>query len=459
MRLAFLLVLMAFADALAASAAITVTNIAPGCEANHSLLLRSDGSLWGMGTGVSGGNPVAASLRPQEFAASCVTGVAVGGFDSVFVKSDGSLWGMGENFYGDLGIGTWSDPTNQPVEIVTNGVTAVAMGYGHSLFIKSDGSLWGMGQNSEGQLGDALFTPDSASAGAIYLPVEIVTNGVTAVAAGAGDTLFIKTDGSLWAMGGNLYSDLGDGTYYTDNPSTNQPEEIVASGVVAIAAGGFHNLFLKSDGSLWGMGDNHSGQLGSATFFGTNRPVEIVAGNVTAIAAGEYHSLFVKSDGSLWAMGDNTYGELGDGTYNQAAYEPEEIVSSDVTAVAAGGSHSLFLKSDGSLWGMGDNSDDQLGDGFGGYLTDGTIVPEQILPEPSPVLTQTVSNSDLQFTATCGIGGNFYLLTATNIAQPFSQWIPIYTNAILYRNLNVFSATLTNAVNPYGKRFYILQSP
>jgi len=44
--------------------------------------------------------------------------------------------------------------------------------------------------------------------------------------------------------------------------------------------------------------------------------VQIVASNVTAIAAGYGHSLFLKSDGSLWGMGDNLNGQLGDGTYN-----------------------------------------------------------------------------------------------------------------------------------------------
>ena len=73
---------------------------------------------------------------------------------------------------------------------------------------------------------------------------------------------------------------------------------------------------------------------------------------VTKVAAGGYYSLFLKSDGSLWAMGDNSYGELGDGTYNNTNL-PEQIVASNVTAIAAGGYHSLFLKSDGSLWAMG----------------------------------------------------------------------------------------------------------
>ena len=64
------------------------------------------------------------------------------------------------------------------------------------------------------------------------------------------------------------------------------------------------------------MGDNDSGELGDGTVNATNRPERIVATNVTAIAAGEWHSLFLKSDGSLWGMGYNYDGELADRTLN-----------------------------------------------------------------------------------------------------------------------------------------------
>jgi alpha-tubulin suppressor-like RCC1 family protein len=50
---------------------------------------------------------------------------------------------------------------------------------------------------------------------------------VTKVAAGGTNSLFLKSDGSLWAMGYNAYGQLGDGTYNR----TNRPEQIVASGV------------------------------------------------------------------------------------------------------------------------------------------------------------------------------------------------------------------------------------
>src|SRR6266566_4769739 len=86
--------------------------------------------------------------------------------------------------------------------------------------------------------------------------------------------------------------------------------------VTNIAAGYGHSLFLKSDGSLWAMGFNPEGQLGDGTSNNTNAPEQIVAGGVTAIAAGYFHSLFLKSDGSLWTMGYNDYGQLGDGAAN-----------------------------------------------------------------------------------------------------------------------------------------------
>jgi alpha-tubulin suppressor-like RCC1 family protein len=155
-------------------------------------------------------------------------------------------------------------------------------------------------------------------------------------------SLFLKSDGSLWGMGYNGDGGLGDGTYN----NSYIPEQIVASNVTAVAAGWAHSLFLKNDGSLWAMGANQYGQLGNGgNFYDPTRPEQIVASNVTAIAAGYGHSLFLKNDGSLWAMGYNYYGQLGDGNSNWVTNRPEQILASNVTAVAAGGFFSRMMKS------------------------------------------------------------------------------------------------------------------
>src|SRR5436190_2183508 len=80
--------------------------------------------------------------------------------------------------------------------------------------------------------------------------------------------------------------------------------------VTKVAAGGSHSLFLKSDGSLCAIGYNSVGALGDGTGFNRSAPVQIVTNNVTAIAAGAEFSLFVKSDRSLWAMGYNAAGQF-----------------------------------------------------------------------------------------------------------------------------------------------------
>ena len=76
---------------------------------------------------------------------------------TMLIKTDGSLWGMGWNNAGQLGNGSTSNSL-VPIKIVESNVRAIALGHTHSLFLKTDGSLWGMGQNGSGQLGDGTTT-------------------------------------------------------------------------------------------------------------------------------------------------------------------------------------------------------------------------------------------------------------------------------------------------------------
>jgi alpha-tubulin suppressor-like RCC1 family protein len=200
------------------------------------------------------------------------------------------------------------------------------------------------------------------------------------------------------------------------------------------------------------MGYNYYGELGDGTTASTNAPEQIVSTGVTAIAAGYHHSLFLKSDGSLWAVGLNSSGQLGDGTLIDH-HTPERILSSGVTAIAAGYYFSLFLKSDGSLWAMGYNTDGELGDG----TQTRHPAPEQIVPFVPTIVSISLSRTNLVVKGSNGLsGGKYYTLMNTNVAQPLSQWTPVTTN-VLSASGN-FTITVTNAVNRnLPQRFYILQ--
>merc|ERR1712226_473540 len=96
------------------------------------------------------------------------------------------------------------------------------------------------------------------------------------VAAGGYHTMVLKTDGTLWATGRNRYGQLGDGTN-TDKNNKNRFSQVM-TGVKDVAAGGDHTMVVKTDGTLWVTGYNWSGQLGDGTNTNKNRFAQVMAG-------------------------------------------------------------------------------------------------------------------------------------------------------------------------------------
>ncbi len=235
----------------------------------------------------------------------------------------------------------------------------LAAGHAHSLAVKTDGSLWAWGGNWGAQLGDGTTTDR-------LTPIQVLT-GVTAVSAGNVHTLAVRTDASLWAWGYSVYGQLGDGTTGT----RSVPVQILTN-VAAVSATNLHTLAIKTDGGLWAWGFNNYGQLGDGTTTNRSTPVQVLSG-VAAMSAGLLHSLAIQTDGSLWAWGWNEYAQLGDGaTTNRST--PVQVLTG-VAAVSAGAYHTLALKTDGSLWAWGANWYGQLGDG----TTTDRLTPAQVL--------------------------------------------------------------------------------
>jgi alpha-tubulin suppressor-like RCC1 family protein len=174
--------------------------------------------------------------------------------------------------------------------------------------IKNDGTVWGWGDNTYGQLGDSTYSYRTIPVQARHL------SGISAVAGGNGHSLALKNDSTVWACGLNFNGQLGQGT---PGGWINTPVQVIVLGnITAIAAGTFHSLALRDDGTVWSWGGNAYGQLGDGTTTERDTPVQVsTLTGIIAIAAGTYHSLAVKNDGTVWAWGHNIYGQIGNGNY------------------------------------------------------------------------------------------------------------------------------------------------
>ncbi|MGW4161463.1 RCC1-like domain-containing protein [Streptomyces sp. NPDC004788] len=250
------------------------------------------------------------------------------------------------------------------------------------------GPVVAWGANNTGQLGDGSTT-DSA------VPVRTGhSRRTTGIDGGVNHSVALHSDGTVWTWGLNSDGQLGDGT----NTGSTRPVQVCAPGrtapctafltdVVAVAAGAFHNLALRSDGSVVAWGDNEYGQLGDSTTTSRNTPVQVCArsatapcatflSGVTSLDAGSWHSLAVHADGTVSSWGLNSSGQLGDGSDDFQKSVPVQVALTGPAAgsVAGGGSHSLALLTDGTVRGWGHNFFGQLGDG----TATGTNTPVQV---------------------------------------------------------------------------------
>ena len=316
---------------------------------------------------------------------------------TVALRSDGSVWSCGSNFSCQLGNNqpqyTFAD---EPTPVVVDstgapltGVVAIAAGEDHSVAVKSDGTVWTWGHNGYGQLGDG-----SVSTATSCYPVQVLTGnypniapltGVKTVAASDVHTIALKTDGTIWAWGANNRGQLGLGN--TAERRTAAPV-LGLNDVQAITARGnlssSRNIAQRSDGSLWGWGDNSYCQLGDPTVaLGyITTPVRLanlsnLGVNVSDLASGRYHGVARQSDGNAWTWGHNSQGQLGDNTTDPRCAPILIAGVNAVETVGAGAEHTLVTRGDGSVWGWGRNDQGQLGVGD----TNPRLTPTQMLGE------------------------------------------------------------------------------
>jgi alpha-tubulin suppressor-like RCC1 family protein len=178
------------------------------------------------------------------------------------------------------------------------------------------------------------------------------------------------------------------------------------SGITAIASGHATVYALRSDGTVWAWGGNDYGEVGDNSL-GTNAdlPTEVrdqtggagtALTGVRSIAAGNDDAYAVTTLGNVFAWGYNAYGQVGDGVANAAQPYPAQVQRigggaglTSISAVAAGNDYAVALTTGGSVLAWGDGAQGALGDGN----TANQSLPVSINTGPGAVVGISVSGT------------------------------------------------------------------
>jgi len=281
-------------------------------------------------------------------------------------RNAGQLWIWGNDSWssGSLGLGdrtSRSSPIQIPGDwalddsIFASGNKISMQEKGTIGAIKDDGTLWGWGANNKGWLGQNNTTQYSSPVqvpGTTWKTMSLAgTNSETAHA--------IKTDGTLWGWGDNDNGQLAVGS----KTEYSSPVQIPGTTWKAAISGGHKFMGFKTDGTLWVCGRNTDGQLGLNNKTDYQSPVQIPGTTWgESFACQDATGAAIKTDGTLWTWGDNASGGLGHN--NTTEYSSPKQVGSDTTWSKIGSGIQncmLGLKTDGTLWAWGDNDQGQLG--------------------------------------------------------------------------------------------------
>jgi alpha-tubulin suppressor-like RCC1 family protein len=292
------------------------------------------------------------------------TTIALGGEFTIAIDGNGRAYAWGRNNLGQLGDGTTTDRIT-PTEVAGGHLfTAISAGHAHAVALTEKGTILTWGNNGNGQLGDDGAPRDNLVPAPV-LGSQILGESFTAVRAGYGFTMALRSDSTLHTWGANSNGQLGHGdrTVRRHSPQqvidqdTQQPLKFTS-----IDAGDYHAVAIDPNRQGWSWGEGSLGRLGNGSGAVSLYPSR-VSGDIEFawIGAGGSHTLGIATDGTVWGWGEGLQGQLGDGTRDR--YNVPTMIAQGFVLLSPGSVHTIGLDAMGMayVWGWGSNG--MLGDG------------------------------------------------------------------------------------------------
>ena len=301
-----------------------VIHIAAG--EHKSMVQLEDNSLWVAGNNLEG--KLGLNSKTRHFPAfqpitSLPKDKQIVDFDcgethSLVLLSDGTVWGAGSNYTGQLGLVDKSDiveykalpiPTSSPV-------VHIKIGINYSFLILADGSVWATGKNDKNQLGLNDITTRYEFTQLTALPKQV---RCISIATKMNFSYFLLADGCVMVSGKNDVGQLGiDVEEYKLSPETDSymlsKMDIEQPPILSIQTNARETFLLLKDQSIWvtpsyNIDALHNYKKSKELFIGLPFPMVNPKFFDLSVNLGSY--LVLLEDETLWANGSNHFGELG----------------------------------------------------------------------------------------------------------------------------------------------------
>lgn len=313
------------------------------CGGFHTLALKSNGTLWNWGSGGTGQMPdgfvVTRSSPVQVGSETNWSKIYAGRFHSVAINTANEVYTVGLNSSIAITVNEYS--RSSPVQIGTDtNWTDISAYAANSGAIKSNGTLWLWGNNVEGQLGQNNRQLSSA-------PIQVGTDTNWSSFPKTGPRRFgamaTKNNGTTWGIGYGF-----DGVYADDTTITRSSPVQIGSIAWSKITAAFHVIAMDSSGSLQSFGGGGNSVLGrdiQLDSISRSSPVQVgSATNWVSASMGGNHTMAIKTDGTLWGWGQNSFYQMGTGTTVGGRSSPVQIGSlTNWKQVECGQSHTIAI--------------------------------------------------------------------------------------------------------------------
>ena len=343
---------------------INVSN--SSANTNNTALIKSDGSVWAVGTGTNG--QIGQGKYENVTLYTRVGSPTIATSKNTYTLSVGGTESLNPGVHN--GFNVYED------ELDTLGNVKYTSYNPSIATVNADGLITGVKQGQT-----RIMIEDLTNYWKKVVTVYVTRDGqdvINAKVETGSCSVVLKTDGTVWSFGDNSYGQRGVGTIDTYKYETQvlAPDGInKLENIIDVSAGSQFILALTQDGNVlaWGRGDY--GQIGDNKKINQYLPCYVVdengerLSNITKVIAGGSAALALKDDGTVWAWGYNGHAQLGNNSTTNSGYAVQVFDATGkgfltgIMDISSTSSTSYALTEAGEVYAWGRNAHGTLGNG------------------------------------------------------------------------------------------------